>query len=173
MPLPITEEERAAIIEAVRGGMSRNDAARQFERSPSTISKIAHAAGLNFDRSKTAAATKAKQADNRARRAELAPIFLEKAEAALSKIDLAFQRMTGETLVFNFGGRDNTYEEHTLDSPPDDTLKAMAATVRVLMQAAKNAQAAVLDAERIDQPQAGYGALEQLVDAIGKARAAA
>lgn len=170
MSSPVTAEESASIVEAIRGGMSRNEAARTFERSPSTISRIAKAEGLEFDRAQTKAATKAKQIDNRARRAELAPVFLEKAEKALKEIDDALGRMHGETLVYNFGGRDNTYEEHVLDQPPDETLKAMAATVRDLMQTAKNAQSAVLDAERVDRPDASGGVLEGIVDHLAALR---
>lgn len=170
MPRPFTDDERARILQAVKAGKGRNEIAREHNRSPSSISKIAHAAGLNFDRSKTEVATKAKQADNRARRAELAPRFLDKAEEALDQIAGALARMSGPTLVYNFGGRDNTYEEHVLDSPPTEVLRAAAATVRDLMQTAKTASSAVLEMERVDQPQAGYGALEQLVEAIQRAR---
>lgn len=170
-PSHVTPEEHARIVEAIRAGSTCRQIASDFQRSTSTISRIAKAEGLAFDRAQTRAATEAKQADNRARRAALAPVFLDRAEDALGKIGAALDRMHGQTLVFNFGGRDNTYEEHLLDQPPDETLRSMAATVRDLMQTAKTAQTAVLDAERIDQPQAGHGALEELVDAIGRARA--
>lgn len=167
---PITAAEKARILEAIKAGERRNDISRRFGRSPSTVSKIAHDAGLNFDRTATAAATKAKQHDNRARRAALAPEFLAKAEQALDKINEAISRMSGPTVVYNFGGRDNVYEEHTLDQPPMEVIRAAAAAVRDLMQTAKTATAAVLDMERVDTPPDGAGVLEHLVDAIAAAR---
>lgn len=158
MPSPVTAEERARITKAVRGGMSRNDAARRFERSPATISKIAHAAGLSFDRSKTAAATKAKQADNRSRRASITTQMLDDIEKLQSQL-------FAPTKSFNFGGRDNTYNEVTLDEPTFRDKRDITASISNLM-------GRVLDTERIDQPQAGQGALEDLVDAIRSARTA-
>jgi transposase-like protein len=156
---PITDAERAQIIEAVNAGETRNDIARKMKRSPSSVSKIAHAAGLGFDRSKTAAATKAKQADNRERRARIASQMLDDVEKLQSQ-------MFAPTLVYNFGGRDNTYNEHKLDQPSFRDKRDLATSIRQLMTT-------VLDTERIDQPQAGHGVMEQLVDAIAKARAAA
>lgn len=158
MPSPVTSEERARIIEAVRGGMSRNDAARTFERSPATISKIAHKAGLNFDRSKTAAATKAKQADNRERRASITTRMLDDIEKLQSQL-------FAPTMVYNFGGKDNTFETAEINEPSFRDKRDITASISNLM-------GRVLDTERIDQPQAGHGALEQLVEAIGRARAA-
>jgi hypothetical protein len=158
MPRPVTDEERSEIIEAVRGGMTRNAVARQFERSPATISKIAAAAGLDFDRSRTAAATKAKQADNRARRATITTQMLDDIEKLQTQ-------MFAPTTVYNFGGRDNTFETADIPEPSFRDKRDITAAISNLM-------GRVLDTERIDQPQAGHGALEQLVEAIGRARAA-
>lgn len=156
MPSPVTEGERTRIIEAIRGGMTRNDAARNFERSPATISRVAKAAGLSFDRTKTAAATKAKQADNRERRAQIMVQMLDDIEKLQSQL-------FAPTKSFNFGGRDNTYNEVTLDEPTFRDKRDITVSISNLM-------GRVLDTERIDQPQAGQGALEDLVDAIREAR---
>lgn len=155
-PRPVTDDERAQIIAYVRDGNSRNDTARHFKRSPSTISRIAHAAGLNFDRSKTKAATEAKQADNRERRAKIT-------ETMLDQIEQLQEQMFAPTLTFKIGGRDNVYTEHTLEQPTF-------ADKRDLSYSIKNFMGVVLDTERIDQPSAGHGALEELVSAIKRAR---
>lgn len=170
---PVSDEERSQIVEAIRSGAARNDVARRFGRSPSTISKIAHAEGLAFDRAQTEAATKAKQADNRARRAAQAVVYLDKVDEIFTEIEAIRARLHGPTVVFNFGGRDNTYEERTLPEPDAATIRALTSSIRDLVMSARAAHTTVLDMERIDQPDAGHGALEQLIDAIGRARAQA
>lgn len=171
-PTPVSDAERARIIATIEAGTSRNDTARKHKRSPGTITKIAHAAGLSFDRSATRAATEAKQADNRARRAGQAIAYLDKVDELFVEIDAVRARLHGPTIVFNFGGRDNDYNERLLDEPDSGTVRALTSSIRDLMMSARAAHTTVLDMERTDQPQAGNGALEQLVDAIGRARTA-
>jgi transposase-like protein len=84
MAKPITPEERAAILADIQAGeLSRNAIARKHHRSPGTISNIAKENGLDgaaFDRTATAQASRAKQIDNRARRAALVDAYLSDAE---------------------------------------------------------------------------------------------
>lgn len=77
---PLTPEERARILALHADGMSRNDIARETGRAAGTVTKIVRDAGGTFDRSATVAATKAKQLDAKARRAQLKLDLLADAE---------------------------------------------------------------------------------------------
>lgn len=77
----LTDAERRQITDDIAAGeLSRNDIAKKYGRSGSTIGAIAEAAGLSFDRAKTEKATAARLADLEARKAELAAALLEDAE---------------------------------------------------------------------------------------------
>lgn len=81
MPAPIDPDKRRAIAAAIRAGTgqrSRNSIARQFGVAGRTVGKIAEEQGLTdaWDRTVTARASASKQADNRARRAELGQLLL-------------------------------------------------------------------------------------------------
>lgn len=107
----VTDAERERILELHGQGMSRNDIAREVNRSGDVVSRTVRDAGLAFDRSgQVAAATAAKQADNRAKRAQLANDLLEDAQKLRAKL-------WAPALVYNFGGKDNTYTERTHDEP--------------------------------------------------------
>lgn len=107
----LTNAERAQILEVIRSGeYARNEIARRFKRSVSTITRIAQQAGEGnaFDRSQTKQATAARKAEMAARRAQLAADLLEDAEKiraqlwAPAKIHKIHQ---GE------------FVEHTIDQP--------------------------------------------------------
>lgn len=121
---PVDEETREGVREAIRSGKSRNDVAREFGLSGSTVSGIAETAGLSFDRSSVEAATKARSIDLAAGRIRLAEKMLAATEAMLDRIDDPY-------LVFNFGGKDNTYEEHTLDSAPVEVRRNIITTAGI------------------------------------------
>lgn len=104
---PITEADRAKFAELHSRGLGRNAIAAELGRSPSTVTKLARAAGVTFDRAATAAATAAKQADNRALRAELERGLLLDAQRMRAAL---FAPVT----VYAFGGKDNDYNEHEL-----------------------------------------------------------
>lgn len=122
---PLTDSERARIRELHAQGMSARAIGRAIGRSQGAVSKNAAAMGLSFDRAQTKAATGAKVADSAARRAETSRRFLDKANKLLDQMDRPH-------IAYNFGGKDNTYEEHQFDRPPVDAL-------RTLMQAAAQA----------------------------------
>jgi len=113
MPPRIPDTKREAIATDIHAKLPRNEIARKHGVSGSTVSGIAREIGSTeaFDRSQTENATRAVQVDNAARRAELSRRFLEEAHAALDDLH-------AKTLVFAFGGRDNEYNERTLDKPP-------------------------------------------------------
>lgn len=151
MPKPLPPDLRNAIAEAIRAGGKRNQIAREHGVSPSTVSKIARDDGLTnaFDRTHTENATRAKQADNRAMRAELARRLLVKANEFIDLMDQPHK-------VFNFGGKDNTYNEKTLPRPP-------ASDLRNLMTAAAVAIDKHVVIERLDS---GAGA-DQAASLLG------
>lgn len=122
---PLTDAERARIRELHAQGMSARGIGHEIGRSQGAVSKNAAAMGLSFDRAQTRTATSAKVADSAARRAGTSRRFLEKANELLDQMDRPH-------VAYNFGGKDNTYEEHQFDKPPVDAL-------RTLMQAAAQA----------------------------------
>jgi hypothetical protein len=78
MAKPVSEEEKMAIIEAIKEGKTRNSIAKEFKRSGSTISEIAKENNLSFDRSPTKKATEAANKWNKVRRFELIGKFFDK-----------------------------------------------------------------------------------------------
>lgn len=108
---PITDEERQQIRELHADGLGRNDIARQLGRSAGIVSKVTAELGLSFDRAATKAATAAAVIDAKARRARLMEGLLDDAEALRAQL-------FAETVIRNFGGKDNTYNEKTVPRPP-------------------------------------------------------
>jgi IS30 family transposase len=112
MPTPaaLTDAERQQIRDLHAAGHGCNDIARQLGRDRSTISRAAAAMELTFDRAQTRAATQARVDDTKHKRALLAEQLLDDA--------LRLRTQLWEpALVYNFGGRDNTYAEHTIERP--------------------------------------------------------
>jgi hypothetical protein len=109
---PVDPDTRARVIQLIRDGIPRNAIARECMIAPSSVTAIAQDEGLTFERATmTASAVAARQADMKLRRVELIEELTAKAGDHLARIDQPF-------LAFNFGGKDNTYEEHELDSAP-------------------------------------------------------
>lgn len=141
-------------------GLSRNEIARRIGRSGRTVSRIADDLGLDFERGeRTKAATEARKQDAKARRAQLALDLLD--DAARLR-----EQLWKPATVFNFGGRDNVYEEHELPRPPAaDQLK--------IVQAATIAIGKSLDLDKYDTSSGSEderGMLLDLRDALRAAR---
>lgn len=116
-----TPEESDRLRELHAAGRTLGQCATEMGRDKGTISKRAKTLGLTWDRAQVHAATVAKVRDAAARRADLELRLLDDAERLR-------QQLWQPAIVFNFGGRDNTYEERTLDKPPvADQLKIMQA----------------------------------------------
>ncbi|MFI0897740.1 hypothetical protein [Streptomyces sp. NPDC020983] len=82
MPRPLDDTKRAAILTDIRAGkLSRNAIARKHGVGAATVTKLAKTTGdaTTFDRSQTQKATRAVEADSRARRAALAADLLDDA----------------------------------------------------------------------------------------------
>ncbi len=138
---PLSDDERARIRELHAAGKSRNDIARDLGRSSSTITRAARELGLTFDRAATRAATAAKVADAKAKRAALSLALLDDAER------LRAQLFT-PSVLHSFGGADHTYKSVTVERPP-------AREQREIMQATSTAISASL---RLDTHDSGTNA---------------
>lgn len=116
--------KRAQLRKLHGEGLSASAIARKLGVHASTVSRWAKAEGLSFDRSKTAEATAAKSIDLAAARTRLAEKMAARAEQLLDSLD-------GTYLVYSFGGRDNTYSEHTLDKPPVEVVRNAVTTAGI------------------------------------------
>lgn len=122
----ITEADYDRVRDLHANGLGRNAIAEQMGRSGRTVSRIAAELGLTFDRERTKAATAAKVIDAKARRAALALALLD--DAALLRAQL-----WSPAKAFNFGGKENTYNEVTLDEPTFADKRNIAQAVSVLL----------------------------------------
>lgn len=122
--VPVEAHKRAEVLTLLRDGVSRNEIARLTGVSTASVSRIAKDAGLSFDRSQTQAATKARTIDLAAGRVRLAEKMLAASEAMVDRIDDPY-------LVYNFGGKDNDYNEHTLDSAPIEVRRSIIVTAGI------------------------------------------
>lgn len=119
---PITDKDRAAVRRLHAEGKSRNEIARELNRSPSTVSKLAREEGLTFDRAaEVATATAVRKADLDARRTAMAETLQDVAEREIAK-------MTQPHLYFEWGGKDHEYDERWQDEPTPADRRTMMAT---------------------------------------------
>lgn len=105
-------------------GLSCNAIARDLGCAASTVSRWAKGEGLTFDRSKTAAAVAAHTVDLAAGRIRLAEKMLAASEEMLDVIDGPYE-------VYNFGGKDNTFESRVLDSAPVEVRRNVITTAGI------------------------------------------
>lgn len=127
---PVTDDDRRQVAALHAQGKTRNDIARELGRSGRTVTRLAGELGLSFERAgATAAATAAKKADGAARRARLQVDALEAAQKLLGQ-------MFAPTKVFNFGGKDNTYEEAQHSEPPFRDKRDIATALQALANTA-------------------------------------
>ena len=146
---PVTDQERERVKQLHAEGLGRNAIAAELGRPTGTVTNIARQLGLDFDRTATEAAVKARKIDLAEKRGLLREKFLNRADELLN-------RAAEPYLVHNFGGKDNTYAEHQLDLPP-------AAEARNLTQAAATAATAEI---RISQADNDHG-LESVRSMLG------
>lgn len=120
----ITPEQRDQVLALHAEGHARNEIARRVGISAGSVTNICRSAARSFDRSETKQATQARQVDLAAGRVRLAEKMLAASEAMLDRIDDPY-------LVYNFGGKDNTYEEHTLASAPIEVRRNIITTAGI------------------------------------------
>ncbi|MFF2852678.1 hypothetical protein ACFVT5_41255 [Streptomyces sp. NPDC058001] len=102
-------------------GKGRNAISREMGITNSVVSRTAAHLGLEFDRSKIAAATEARLADLAERRSLLAEDLIDDAEKLRAQ-------MWEPTTVYAFGGKDNEYNEHVFDEAPAADKRALMGT---------------------------------------------
>lgn len=112
-PQPITDDDRDLFRRLYAEGLGRNAIAREMNRPAGTITNLARMEGSTFDRAATRAATEARVTELAALRTELAYLL------TLDAMTLREQQWV-PTLVFNIGGKDNTYTGRLLDEAPAD-----------------------------------------------------
>jgi hypothetical protein len=158
MPRPVDDQDLEAVRRLHGEGMGCAKIAREIGRAKSTVSGIARDLGLTFDRAQTREATKAQVDDAKARRARLASLLLDDALALRAQL-------WAPCKAFNFGGKDNTYNEVELDEPTfADKLKIVQSAG---LAAERHARLVELDA---DTGAAGArSVLGQLADALNVA----
>ncbi|MFI6443812.1 helix-turn-helix domain-containing protein [Kitasatospora sp. NPDC050543] len=121
-PRPVTQDDYDQVRALHAQGLGRNDIARALDRSGQVISRLAREQGLSFARAaEVATATETRRADLAARRILLAEQLQSDAENLRAQ-------MWQPTLVYSFGGKDNTYEQHLLDEAPAADKRALMAT---------------------------------------------
>ncbi|MFD3911213.1 helix-turn-helix domain-containing protein [Streptomyces sp. NPDC058603] len=108
---PITDADREQVRRLHTEGKTRNQIAREIGRSGSTVSKIAKALDLSFERGpEVVAATDARRVDLATRRQQFAERLHESAERLHAQL---FAPCT----VGAFGGKDNEWSQVDLDRP--------------------------------------------------------
>lgn len=153
--VPWSDEDDARLRELHAAETSVRAMADELGRSKTSVARRLKHHGLsNATRTQTHAATAARLADARARRATLRSDLLGDAERLRAQL-------WKPTVVFNFGGKENTYEEHTLPEPPFADKQRITTSVSTLIGTI----------ERLDKMDADAG-LQQAVgmlDAIAQA----
>ncbi|MFH9403270.1 helix-turn-helix domain-containing protein [Streptomyces sp. NPDC017638] len=124
---PVTEADYDEVRRLHAQGLGRNAIAREMGRGPRTVSVIAAELGLDFDRTMTEEATRARKADLEERRVILA-------EALQTDAEKLTERLWQKYRVFNFGGSDNSYASRVLDEPPADAQKALMAAAGLAIE---------------------------------------
>lgn len=120
----ITDAQRAEVLRLHSLGTSRNDIARQVGISAGSVTNICKHADRSFDRSATKQATEARQIDLAAGRTRLAEKMLAASEGMLDGIDKPYE-------VFNFGGKDNSFNSHVFDTPPVEVRRNIITTAAI------------------------------------------
>ncbi|MFF8656814.1 helix-turn-helix domain-containing protein [Streptomyces huasconensis] len=123
----VEPEERAEIIRLHSEGRGRNEIARLTRRSQRTVSIICAEEGLTFDVTMTEEATRHRVAQLADRRAMLAEALQDDAERLT-------EQMWQPAVVFNFGGKDNTYEKREVEEPPADAKKNLMASAGIAIE---------------------------------------
>jgi hypothetical protein len=122
MPAPLAPGLRAAILEDLRrrDGRSARVIGKAHGVSDATVRRIANQEGIDdaWSRDKTKKATEAAVADARAIRAATSRRFLD-------ETNLLLDQLHQPHTAFNFGGKDNTYEEHEFPEPPVDAKRTL------------------------------------------------
>lgn len=144
---PLSEAEIDEIRRLHGEGLGRNEIARRIGRGTRTVSNHCARMNLVFENTATEAATAARNAQLAEKRSILADALIDDALRLT-------EQMWQPAKVFNFGGKDNTYEDKDVPEPP-------AADKRALMTAATAAAAQSLRLVPPETETEGMAAVDQ------------
>ena len=132
---PLTPEQRQRIRELYDQGMTRNAIAREMDVGGMQVTNAARDMGLVWGSSKGGANNRAAQ------EAEIANLRAKLRVGYAREAVVLMEEIHRPHIAFNFGGRDNTYNEQELSSPPSaDKLKLMQASTLAAQQHIKLAE---------------------------------
>lgn len=154
MAKPVSPEERERILAACAEGLSCNEIAKRFGRSNNTISRIARAAGHRFAQVNALRARQINQGYTAERRANIRLSTVQVIEDRL-------QDFNAPTLVYNFGGKDNDYNEHTLDKPDARTMRDLAQTIATLWRVVESI-------DKAEQGESDTSALDRIFNELDR-----
>lgn len=120
---PWDESEAKQLVELHGQGASLREIARQMRRSKDTISRRAVSAGLSFDRSVTAEATKAAKEDAKARRTALELNMLGDLEVARLRFGKAQTPREFQSVAQGMDALMRSYVNLLRQSPDDGGLE--------------------------------------------------
>lgn len=153
---PFTDRERDLVQQAHAKGKGRNQISRETGIHQKRVSAIAAELGLSFARggARTAVATEARKADAASRRARIE-------EQALASAEKLLAQMWSPSKVYNFGGRENDYNEVEHAEPPFADKRAIATAVQALAATALK----IAEHDRADTATSGVDAwLEHMTE---------
>jgi hypothetical protein len=152
-PRKYTDSQRAAAL-ALYETHGPTAVEKQLGISKSTVTGWAKAAGTRTVRNEaTREATEARVVDLKARRQELTALLLEDAHKLR-------KQLWEPTVVFNFGGKDNDYNERSVDEPTFSDKRAILGAVGIAVDR-------VIKLEAVDQD-GGQTAAVSMLDKLAK-----
>lgn len=151
--VPVQPEQRARAIKLAKAGKGRNEIAKLLGLSAPSVTRIIAAAGLSFDRSKTAAAVEAHRIDRAAVRADIIDRMYKRSQKILSRVEADSFTYRSPTATGS--------ETVTDDAPPPGDEKNLASAVGIYLDKATRL-------ELVDSDNGQSDAKSMLVD-LGKA----
>ena len=151
--MPITDATRQRVIELARSEQKRNEIAGNIGISPSTVSIIAKANGVSFDRTKMVSATKAHVADAKARRAILGVSMLRDLEEARLRLPGATSGRELQAVAQGLDGLTRAYVNLAKLEPDDDGIGEAKGMVGSIMAAIVASVDGVQRMNRTTEPQ--------------------
>lgn len=150
----VTRQERERIIELLAQGKSRNSIMRSVKRSGDTVTRIAAEHGHVFGQSNDEKA--------QARRAYCAEVRERLRLGLLAEGERLLNQLREPALVYSFGGKENTYAEHTLDEPEPKAKQQIMTSIGIAIDKAE-----MIDKNNATGDDHGKGAMLALFEAMG------
>lgn len=128
---PLTDTERALILDLAASGLGRNEIAAEVGRSAGTVTKVCKTAGLGFNREATRSATEARSADLAGMRTLLEEASWREYGNVLSRLQAR------QVTLVQFAPSLGEWSEHTVPTIPAKDLADIAKAAKDLASAAK------------------------------------